>query len=161
MFSRLVALIFVLVLNISCDLRSGRRNALLREMATDTIINYNAVDVYPLFLDCNNCDTSEKQNLCFEMELARKLQKAFSESIVEASGFERDTLFVDILVDDQGRISIAEIHKPEKLTEPVPELDSLLFRSVASLPDVIQPALKRGIPVNSMYKLPIVISTSR
>jgi hypothetical protein len=95
------------------------------------------------------------------MELARKLQKAFSESIIEASGFERDTLLVDILVDDQGRISIAEIHKPEKLTEPVPELDSLLFRSVASLPDVIQPALKRGIPVNSMYKLPIVISTSR
>ena len=161
MFSRLVALIFVLVLNISSDLRSGRRNALLKEMATDTIINYNAVDVYPLFLDCNNCDTSEKQNLCFEMELARRLQRAFSEGIVKASGLESDTLVVDILVDDKGRISIAEIHKPQKLSEPTPELDSLLFRSVASLPDVVQPALKRGIPVNSMYKLPVVISTSR
>ncbi len=161
MFSRLVALIFVLVLNISSDLRSGRRNALLKEMATDTIINYNAVDVYPLFLDCNNCDTSEKQNLCFEMELARRLQRAFSEGIVKASGLESDTLVVDILVDDKGRISIAEIHKPQKLSEPTPELDSLLFRSVASLPDVVQPALKRGIPVNSMYKVPVVISTSR
>lgn len=161
MFSRLVVLIFVLVLSISCDLRSGRRNALLKKMATDTIINYNAVDVYPLFLDCNNCDTSEKQNLCFEMELARRLQRAFSESILEANGLETDTLLVDILVDDQGHISIAEIHKSRQMSEPIPELDSLLFRSVASLPDVIQPALKRGIPVNSMYKLPIVISASR
>jgi hypothetical protein len=161
MFSRLVALIFVIALNISCDLRSGRRTALLKEMATDTIVNFNAVDVYPLFLDCNNCDTSEKQNLCFEMELARRLQKAFDASSLDAGEIESDTIMVDILVDDQGHISIAEIHKSVKLVEPIPELDSLLNRSVASLPDVIQPALKRGIPVNSMYKLPIVISSSR
>lgn len=161
MFSRLLALIFVLVLNISCDLRSGRRNALLKEMATDTIIDFNAVDVYPLFLDCNNCDTSEKQNLCFEMELARRLQRALDEGIIEAGELEADTLMVDILVDDQGHISIAEIHKPMTRTEPIPELDSLLFRSVAALPDLIQPALKRGIPVNSIYKLPIVVSASR
>ena len=161
MFSRLLALIFVLVLNISCDLRSGRRNALLKEMATDTIIDFNAVDVYPLFLDCNNCDTSEKQNLCFEMELARRLQRALDEGIIEAGELEADTLMVDILVDDQGHISIAEIHKPMTRTEPITELDSLLFRSVAALPDLIQPALKRGIPVNSIYKLPIVVSASR
>lgn len=161
MFSRLLALIFVLVLNISCDLRSGRRNALLKEMATDTIIDFNAVDVYPLFLDCNNCDTSEKQNLCFEMELARRLQRALNEGIIEAGELEADTLMVDILVDDQGHISIAEIHKSMTRAEPIPELDSLLFRSVAALPDLIQPALKRGIPVNSIYKLPIVVSASR
>jgi hypothetical protein len=161
MFSRLVALLFVLVLNISCDLRSGRRNALLKKMATDTIIDFNAVDVYPLFLDCNNCDTSEKQNLCFEMELARRLQRAFDEAVLEASDLETDTLMIDILVDDQGRISIAEIHESGRQAEAMPELDSLLFKSVASLPDVIQPALKRGIPVNSIYKLPIVVSSSR
>ena len=129
-------------------------------MATDTIINYNAVDVYPLFLDCNNCDTSEKQNLCFEMELARRLQKAFSESSIDAVDFGADTLTVDILVNDQGRISIAEIHRPAAFARPLPQLDSLLYRSVASLPTVIQPALKRGIPVNSMYKLPIVLSSA-
>ncbi len=159
MFSRLVALIIVLALNVSCDPGSGRRNALLREMATDTIINFNSVDVYPLFLDCNNCDTSEKQNLCFEMELARRLQRALSESDLDGSEFGADTLTVDILVNDQGQISIAEIHRPATSTRPFPELDSLLYRSVASLPDVIQPALKRGIPVNSMYKLPIVLTS--
>lgn len=161
MFSRLLALIFALVLNISCDISSGRRTALLKEMATDTIVDFSAVDVYPLFLDCNNCDTSEKQNLCFEMELGRRLQRAFNDSNLDAGQMETDTLMVDILVDDQGHISIVEIHRSEKLVEPAQELESLLFESVAALPDVIQPALKRGIPVNSMYKLPIVVSSRR
>jgi hypothetical protein len=160
MFSRLVALIIILALNVSCDLRSGRRNALLKEMATDTIINYNSVDVYPLFLDCNNCDTSEKQNLCFEMEMARRLQRAFSESDLDVGEFVSDTVLVDILVNDQGHISIAGIHRSQNIKEPLPELDSLLHRSVAALPDVIQPALKRGIPVNSMYKLPVVLTAA-
>ena len=159
MFSRLVALIIILVLTISCDFRTRRQKALLREMAADTIVNYNAVDVYPLFLDCNNCDTSEKQNLCFEMELARRLQRAFEEQSIGSVQIEADTIKVDILVNTEGLISIAEIHRPRGMVSELAELDSLLYQSVAALPSVIQPALKRGIPVSSMYQLPIVVST--
>ena len=158
MFSRPVALIIILVLTISCDFRSRRQTTLLREMAADTIVDYNAVDVYPLFLDCNNCDTSEKQNLCFEMELARRLQRAFEKESIGSSVIVSDTIQVDILVDTEGLISIVDIKKPERLVTGLSELDSLLYRSVASLPSVIQPALKRGIPVNSRYQLPVIVS---
>ncbi|MGA9271421.1 MAG: hypothetical protein WBV45_12435 [Lutimonas sp.] len=129
-------------------------------MASDTIVNYSAVDVYPLFLDCNNCDTSEKQNLCFEMELARRLQHAFEEKSIGSTLIPNDTIKVDILVDTEGMISIAEIHRPRGVGSELIELDSLLYRSVAALPSVIQPALKRGIPVNSMYQLPVIVSTT-
>ncbi len=159
MFSRLVALIIFLVLTISCDFRTRRQKALLQEMAADTVVNYSAVDVYPLFLDCNNCDTSEKQNLCFEMELARRLQRAFEEQSIGSLNIEADTIKVDLLVNTEGLISIAEIHGPEDAGPGLDELDSLLYRSVADLPAVIQPALKRGIPVSSMYQLPVVVST--
>ena len=160
MFSRLAALIIFLVLTISCDFRTRRQKALLQEMAADTVVNYSAVDVYPLFLDCNNCDTSEKQNLCFEMELARRLQRAFEEQSLGSAQIEADTIKVDILVNTEGLISIAEIHRPRGMGSGLAELDSLLYRSVAALPSVIQPALKRGIPVNSMYRLPVVVSTT-
>ena len=159
MFSRLVALIIFLVLTISCDFRTRRQKALLQEMAADTVVNYSAVDVYPLFLDCNNCDTSEKQNLCFEMELARRLQRAFEEQSIGSLNIETDTIKVDLLVNTEGLISIAEIHGPEGAGPGLAELDSLLYRSVADLPAVIQPALKRGIPVSSIYQLPVVVST--
>jgi len=124
-------------------------------------IDYNEVDVYPLFMDCNNCDSSEKQNLCFEMELIRRLQKITDKNNLGVSQQIRDTVMVDILVDTKGKISISQIHKNENVMELLPELDSLLYRSIAELPAAVQPSLKRGIPVNSMFRLPIVVSAKR
>jgi len=142
----------------SCDFISPKKTTLINTKLADSAIDFNDVDVYPLFMDCNNCDTSEKQNLCFEMELIRRLQKLTSKTVLDASGKINDTVLVDILVNTQGEISIVKIHKNEIVTEQIPELDSLLYKSIASLPAAVQPSLKRGIPVNSMFKLPILVS---
>ena len=142
----------------SCDFISPKKTTLINTKLADSAIDFNDVDVYPLFMDCNNCDTSEKQNLCFEMELIRRLQKLTSKTVLDASGKINDTVLVDILVNTQGEISIVKIHKNEIVTEQIPELDSLLYKSIASLPVAVQPSLKRGIPVNSMFKLPILVS---
>ena len=158
MFFRLVILISILIVTVSCDFISPKTTTLRNNIFLDTVINYNEVDVYPLFLDCNNCDTSEKQNLCFEMELIRRLQKITNKNNLGANKQIRDTVMVDILVDNQGKISISKIHKNQNVIEQIPELDSLLYKSIAELPATIQPSLKRGIPVNSMFKLPIVVS---
>ncbi len=161
MFFRLVILISVLTVTISCDFISPKRTTLSNAVAIDTVIDYQEVDVYPLFMDCNNCDTSEKQNLCFEMELIRQLQKITIDIELGANNQIRDTVMVDILVNTQGKISISEIHKSDYIVEALPELDSLLYRSIAELPAAVQPSLKRGIPVNSMFKLPIIVSLER
>ena len=142
----------------SCDFISPNKTTLRNTVLLDTVVDYNDVDVYPLFMDCNNCDTSEKQNLCFEMELIRRLQKITSKNSLWARSELSDTLMVDILVDTEGKISIVKIHKTPEIEKQVPELDSLLFDSFASLPATVQPSLKRGIPVNSMFTLPILIS---
>ena len=142
----------------SCDFISPKKTTLINTRLADSAIDFDDVDVYPLFMDCNNCDTSEKQNLCFEMELIRRLQKLTSKTVLDASGKINDTVLVDILVNTQGEISIVKIHKNEVVTEQIPELDSLLYKSIASLPAAVQPSLKRGIPVNSMFKLPILVS---
>ena len=161
MYFRLVILISVLTVTISCDFISPKRTTLSNAVAIDTVIDYQEVDVYPLFMDCNNCDTSEKQNLCFEMELIRQLQKITIDIELGANNQIRDTVMVDILVNTQGKISISEIHKSDYIVEALPELDSLLYRSIAELPATVQPSLKRGIPVNSMFKLPIIVSQER
>ncbi|MDN3642780.1 hypothetical protein QWY87_08730 [Lutimonas halocynthiae] len=142
----------------SCDFISPKKTTLINTELANSTIDFNDVDVYPLFMDCNNCDTSEKQNLCFEMELIRRLQKLTSKTVLDATGKVNDTVLVDILVNTQGEISIVKIHKNEIVAEQIPELDSLLYKSIASLPAAVQPSLKRGIPVNSMFKLPILVS---
>lgn len=143
----------------SCDFISPSKTTLRNTTLLDTVIDYNDVDVYPLFLDCNNCDSSEKQNLCFEMELLRRLQKITSKNSLGASDAVSDTIMVDILVNTEGKISIVSIQKNPNIEQQVPELDSLLFKSFALLPSTVQPSLKRGIPVNSMFTLPILLST--
>ncbi len=158
MFFRLVIFISILMVTISCDFISPKKTTLRNTAFIDTEIDFNDVDVYPLFMDCNNCDSSEKQNLCFEMELIRRLQKLTSKNILDASGKVNDTVLVDILVDTEGKISIVKIYKNAIVSEQIPELDSLLYNSIASLPAAVQPSLKRGIPVNSMFKLPILVS---
>ena len=158
MFFRLVILISIIMVTYSCDFISPNQTTLRNTALLDTIIDYNDVDVYPLFMDCNNCDSSEKQNLCFEMELIRRLQKITSKTSLGISGELSDTIMVDILVDTEGKISIVKIHKGPAIEQQIPELDSLLFKSFAALPVAVQPSLKRGIPVNSMFKLPIQVS---
>ncbi|UCE93640.1 MAG: hypothetical protein JSV73_12725 [Flavobacteriaceae bacterium] len=158
MFSRLIIIISIILVSYSCDFISPKKRALRNTVLLDTIIDYNEVDVYPLFLDCNNCDSSEKQNLCFEMELLRRLQRIMGKEMLQAAVKSRDTLTVEVLVDTNGKISIVEIHKPESLQNNLDQIDSLLFKSFAALPATVQPSLKRGIPVNSMFTLPIVVS---
>lgn len=159
MFLRLVLLIYLLVCASSCDfISSGRPD--YSDLLTDVdAIDFSEVDVYPLFLDCNNCDTNDKQNLCFEMELMRRIQANTSEYRISSYEEIKDTVKLDILVETTGKISIAEIHQSSELVSMVPELDSILYQSVADLPAVIQPSLKRGIPVNAVFQLPIVIKT--
>lgn len=158
MFFRLVILISVILVTYSCDFISPSKSTLKNTALLDTVIDYNDVDVYPLFLDCNNCDTSEKQNLCFEMELLRRLQKITKNNDFDLSGRVNDTVKVEILVDTKGKISIVEIHKNANIEQELPDLDSLLFKSFALLPATVQPSLKRGIPVNSKFMLPILIT---
>ncbi len=146
------------MVTISCDFISPKKTTLRNTAFIDTEIDFNDVDVYPLFMDCNNCDSSEKQNLCFEMELIRRLQKLTSKNLIDVSGKVNDTILLDILVNTEGKISITKIYKNGNVAKQIPELDSLLYKSIASLPAAVQPSLKRGIPVNSMFKLPILIS---
>lgn len=160
MFFRLVILISIILVTNACDFISQQKSTLKDTALLDTVIDYNQVDVYPLFLDCNNCDTSEKQNLCFEMELIRRLQKITRKQQVGAQGYVNDTVMLDILVNTEGKISIAKIYKKEVVQDRIPELDSLLYKSIAELPATVQPSLKRGIPVNAIFKLPIIVSVN-
>ena len=164
MFLRLLGLLLVLVTCYSCDFMSPGKTALQNKVMIDTVINYNSVDTYPLFIDCNNFETPFfrlRLGLCFEMELLRQLQHGLKEANLTAGKVLNDTVHVDIMVDTNGKVSLIEIHKPAEVEQQLPALDSLLHRSIAALPSAIQPSLKRGIPVNTMFKLPIVLTSKR
>ncbi len=158
MFLRLLfATLFILVFS-TCDLVSPNRPSYDNFAILDTVIDYNKVDVYPLLAACTNCDTSLKQNQCFEIEFVKSLEKIVNKSKIEVEKKVNDTVFVDILVDYTGRFSILKIYRSEELLKNIPNFENILQQSMAQLPAAIQPSLKRGIPVNVKFKLPVVVS---
>lgn len=158
MFLRLLlATIFILVFT-SCDFISPKNTSLQNIIFTDTIIDYNTVDVYPLLRDCNTCDTNEKQNQCFESELIKKLKGSLKENELKADNYFLDTIYVDILINNLGKISVSKIYENKDVIDNIPKFDSILSQSINNLPEAIQPSLKRGIPVNVIFKLPVVVS---
>lgn len=158
MFLRLLFATFFILIFASCDFISPKNTSLQNLVFIDTVIDYNTVDVYPLLIDCNNCDTNKKQNQCFENELIKKLKSSLKENKLKANSSLMDTIYVDILINNLGEISVFKIHENQDIIHEIPKLDSILRQSINNLPEAIQPSLKRGIPVNVIFKLPVVVS---
>ncbi|MEN8187317.1 MAG: hypothetical protein ABFR05_09335 [Bacteroidota bacterium] len=158
MLIRLVIAIVSVMVFASCDFISLQNSSSQNLSILDTVIDYNSVDVYPVFRECNNCDSNQKLNLCFENEFVKNLEKIVNKNEAETKKEIFDTVYVDILVDNTGRITISKIHKSSEVIKDIPKFDSILQQSIAKLPKTIQPSLKRGIPVNSVFKLPVIVS---
>ena len=157
MFLRLITAALFILFFTSCDFISPKKSTLKNLAVLDTIIDYNTVDVYPLFKNCNNCDSNDKQNLCFEMEFIKSLEDIINNKNIQIDKEVKDTIFVDILIDNIGNISIGKIHENSLVNKQIPEFDSILRHGISLLPKTIQPSLKRGIPVNTKFKLPVVV----
>lgn len=157
MFLRLLFGILFVSFCTSCDFISPGNATYQNLTISETEVDYAVVDVYPLFRVCNGCDTNTKQNLCFESVLVNSLEKTLNKNKIDINTLILDTVFVDILVDRKSKISFIKINASPKILQAIPNLDSILNSGLNELPEIIQPALKRGIPVDIQFRLPVKI----
>jgi hypothetical protein len=155
MFLRQIITIFFLFLLTSCDLFSPDRSLPRDQEIISTEVDYSTVDVYPLFRACNNCDANEKQNLCFESVLVNNLESILNKNKPVAGKNVTGPVFMDLLITKTGKVSIVNIKTSPAIREAIPEIDSILKGGINKLPEVIQPALKRGIPVEVQFRIQI------
>lgn len=143
---------------VSCDFISQQDTSLQRQVKLDTVIDYTTVDVYPLFAECKDLNVQEAQIQCFEKNLIDKLNSLINLKKANTAYTFQDTMFVDLSVAQDYRIKIANIQTTPNIARYLPEIDSVLSASVNQLPSVVQPAIKRGIPVHTQFKLPVLIT---
>ena len=154
---RLLFGVLSVTLFISCDFISPGNPTHQNLPIQNTKIDYSLVDVYPLFRECNGCDAAVKQNLCFESVLVNSLEKTLKKNEINVNTQIPDTVFVDLLVDRKSKITIIHINASQEILQVMPDLDSILKSGISQLPEIIQPALKRGIPVDVQFRLPVKI----
>ena len=122
----------------------------------DTIVDFNSVDAYPLFPNCADIPSKEKQQICFQMEMSQHIYASLKEFQLNVKDSINDTIFVKLKIDVLGKTSLSSIQISEKTRELLPNFDSIVAVSLQNLPN-LQPAIKRAMPVSTEFTLPIVL----
>jgi hypothetical protein len=119
-------------------------------------LNWKEVDEYPAFEDCQNEMELLAARECFEREVTENIYAYLSKQQPVVTESIDDTLYLYIQISSKGRPEIDSVKIDSMLTNQLPELRMWLDQSIDSLPK-IYPASKRGVPVSTVFKMPIVI----
>lgn len=153
-------LVFLVLLSLgSCNLFQSKEkrtqeliNAELREL------DWNSIDSYPLFLECDETATKEAQKQCFELQLTTHFENTLREFEFTIDSDRSAIVDVIFVIDAKGKISVEKIIKDAAILKQMPEFDGIISQSLKNIPP-IAPALKRGIPVKTKFKIPVRLNT--
>ena len=121
-------------------------------------IDWTNVDHYPLFDECDETASKLKQKTCFEEKLVLHLSSDLQQFEIVSERQVKDVIFIDIIVQSDGSITVLNIENQEVFQEQQKEFEQLVENSLNSLPR-IEPALKRGVPVRAKFRIPIFLNS--
>lgn len=147
-------LLVVVCICISCDKFSYSKNKDLQVM--DSLVDFTSVDFYPSFTECDSLIDKTKNSDCFRNTIHTKIGEELQKYPLTVKDSINEIVYVDVLINADGNIIFKEIMSSEKLKQQLPIFDSILQKSIKNLPK-IHPAIKRGIPVTTKYRLPIKV----
>jgi hypothetical protein len=119
-------------------------------------LNWREVDEYPAFENCKSITDLTKARGCFEATVANSIYAYLSKQKPIVTHPIDDTLFLYLEISKSGKPVVDSIRVDSVVAYQLPELEQWVRQSVDSLPK-IYPAIKRGIPVSSVFKMPILI----
>ena len=122
-------------------------------------INWKEVDQYPVFQNCENETEKEQQKSCFETTIINHLYQSIQSEKTTVLKDINETIIIDFMVNEKGELSISTMKIDSVLSNQLPLLENKIIQGIDSL-QPIAPAYKRGIPVKTTFKLPIVIKTN-
>ncbi len=144
----------------SCDLFVSKEKKTQKLINQELLtIDWNDVDNYPLFESCDEMASKIGQRECFESELLRHFSATIREFEFILDQKVDKTVIVDFLIDQEGKVSVLNIEKDRVIDSQMPEFNGIVSQSLKNLPP-LAPALKRGIPVNAKFRIPIVLNSN-
>ncbi len=119
-------------------------------------LNWREVDEYPAFENCKSITDLTQARTCFEATVANSIYAYLSKQQPIVTQPIDDTLFLYLEISKSGRPVVDSVLVDSMVKSQLPDLELWVRQSVDSLPK-IYPAIKRGIPVSSVFKMPILI----
>ncbi len=143
----------------SCDWFSSKEEK-VQKLVDEELksIDWNDVDQYPLFADCDETASKLDQKACFESVVLVHFSSVIQDFEFVMEETINDTIYVDFLTDHEGAITVLEVEKNEIITTHVPEFEAIVIQTLKTLPKAA-PALKRGIPVSAKFRIPVILNS--
>ncbi|MFP4844906.1 hypothetical protein [Winogradskyella sp. PE311] len=149
--------LFLILLFTSCDYfekqKVNSKDLYDEELQT---FNWNDVDTYPTFSNCDSITNKQESKICFQNTLLTNVNLYLEQQNLVVSEDVNDTIRLKLIIDNKGLLEITSLSiKPETQLQ-IPEIDSLLRQSLKSVPQIF-PAIKRGQQVTTAFELPIIV----
>ncbi|SDR73216.1 hypothetical protein SAMN04487764_0459 [Gillisia sp. Hel1_33_143] len=149
-------LIFLVVLA-SCNNFETKKISSKQVLDQETkSLNWKEVDEYPAFENCKEITELAAAKRCFETTVANSIYAYLEKQQPIVTEAIDDTLVLYLEISKNGKPTIDSVSVDTTVTNQLPNIKLWLTQSVDSLPK-IYPASKRGIPVSSIFKMPILI----
>jgi len=158
MFLRVSSFLLLSILITSCDNFSFSKNKNIQLL--DTVVNFSSVDTSPSFKVCDSIIDKQKKSDCFRITIHQKIGAELQKHKFSVKNAISEIVYVDLLINSKGKIIFETIESSNHMKIQLPKLATILKLSVDSIPG-IYPAIKRGIPVTTKYRLPIKIEVKQ
>lgn len=122
-------------------------------------IDITEVDVYPSFKQCDSLSERMALKRCFEEYITNTLYTELSHHSIIVQEAVDDTVWIDYIVNEKGKFCLDSIHITPLVRKEIPELPLWIHDATQALP-VSYPATKRGIPVKTKCKIPVILKVS-
>jgi hypothetical protein len=115
----------------------------------------------PSFKECDEFNTNSERKACFESKILNMIYSNLDLNEIVVSQKINDTLYLSLLIDNKGNISLTDVENLDKLTNYIPNFKLILNQSIEKIP-VLFPATKTniGVPVSTKFKLPLIIKSN-
>jgi hypothetical protein len=156
--NKLTLFVFLSIVVTSCQWTAKKlpdENRLLKEEIDK--IDWTKVDSYPSVEQCDSLFDETERKKCFFEFITQNLQEELSLDTLIGRFEQLDTLKVLVTVQTDSRIQLELYDFPDSLKAQTMSIDSLLKVKERNFP-VVQPAIKRGLPVKSQFLVPLILN---
>lgn len=156
---KFVLLIILMGLFVSCELFESKEDKTQKLVNEELLsIDWNDVDQYPLFEDCDETASKEAQQECFQNLITEYFSEALAGLQFRVWNDMNDTVYVDFLIDEHGFISVLNVEEKTSVLNEISDFNNKVSERLNDL-TTVAPALKRGNPVSLRFRLPLVLNT--
>jgi len=155
MLLRVFAFLLILVCLNSCDYISFKKKTPKQEL--DTLVDITTVDMFPSFQVCDSIIEKVEKTACFRNTIHQEITSSLQVYNIKVKKTVDETITVTITIGSDSKVELTSIKASNHLLQQIPNFREMMEKSIADLPKIF-PAIKRGIPVNSEYTLPVKIA---